>query len=206
MYTCWTVGNRANIQNKWKKAALVGILHILFCIIYEITGINSGWFTWGTEISALQTRVFGMPIMAVAFHYAFGFCLSLNIDLFRSNTFFKRYLYGFILIPLMALLFDIPTTLFELIGISRIPVVLSIFLLSILFVFSAEKSTTQNLSNDYIIFIIPLTFTLYILYKNMTSKNPMEKFRQFVYVDSFIALITFFVLCTRKSQKITKSV
>jgi hypothetical protein len=81
MYTCWASGCRigkALNMPAMQLSLLIGILHPLFCVPYELTGANSAWWKWGKNVEALGDRLYNVPIMTVMFHFTFGLFLILS--------------------------------------------------------------------------------------------------------------------------------
>ena len=96
MYSCWAAGSRistktvvhnfnsskhicrilicgASIDQIFGKYLSIGLLHPIFCVLYELTGINIGWFFWGSKISALQTRLYQGLVHPILFSLQFSF-------------------------------------------------------------------------------------------------------------------------------------
>ncbi len=163
MYSCWAAGSRVNISRP-AKYVLIGLLHPLFCVMYELTGVNNEWFHWGMKEPALRERIFNVPVMAVAFHFAFGISFSFVWDYspqilrffgVKSTSgyvgFMAQIVVVFLITPLLALLSDIPTHVLERYGgVSRVVTLLVMLSLSKLYVIISFITTTSPLPSSRI--------------------------------------------------------
>jgi hypothetical protein len=151
----------------------VGLLQPMFLTCYELSGAHFVWWTWHpTEPAALQTKVLGIPVMALYFHSVFGLCLTLwrswAASLSRRMKFVPnsasdnlfQIIVGVLGVPTVALLFDIPTFIAEyFFGISRTITVTAFVLLSVVVVvrevFTNKSGQTANSSNPWSALMLP---------------------------------------------------
>lgn len=195
MYTCWAAAARIGMNSRIGFYSLVALLHPIFCTMYELTGVNLGWFYWGSKEPSLQTRVYNVPIMAIYFHFAFGFCLVAARDLAQhilgvnkstARTFIINALEVIIcviLAPTLALAFDIPTHVLErFVGVSRIYTVALIMSGSALVVvwdlvvMSRRNAGRREeyIGMDWLLLLTPLSFCTFILSSHVVVALPPD--------------------------------
>lgn len=150
MYSCYYCGRSVSaLRGKLSQTILVGLLHPLFCTMYEVTGANDKWWYWGTKVPALQERFFEVPVMAVAFHFFFGMSFSGVLDYARARGLsrFSQLLAVVLLAPLLAVVILTVYGFFTIFGISGGQVTLATLILSALYVlgdFLLSSSVNSN--------------------------------------------------------------
>jgi hypothetical protein len=222
MYVCWISGASLDLKSPFAKHILTGLLHPLFCAMYELTGVNNNWLWWGGNILALKQRVFKVPVMAFLFHFAIGFFFSFMNDFsFKLARFLKfqtgtkgdtLFQIGVVILstPLLSLLFDIPTFFLERVGISRVSTVGLIFILSFGSFFNIENKVRNKKTGfivnsmimpptrpkrDFLAFFILLLFSLLIVASiaiQSLRSNSEHPYVNFVLIDVAVALSVFF--------------
>jgi len=81
MYSCYYIAQMMKFPTNRSKLLFIGLIHPIFCTMYELTGANNQrWWKWGTKVAALDERFYEVPIMAVAFHYFFGLCFAVCFE------------------------------------------------------------------------------------------------------------------------------
>lgn len=113
MYACWAAGLRLGKALELpplQLSLLIGLLHPLFCVPYELTGANKQWWQWGKNLEALGDRAFNVPIMTVMFHFTFGLFLILSQGYIEPWFLKKRNFPASRLIPSSFFTFLLPTT------------------------------------------------------------------------------------------------
>lgn len=77
LYTCYFVGWKVPMSSKFARYLLLGFLHPLYSLAYEITGNLHGWFRW-SDSNYLSNRFVGVPILTIMFHFFTGIAFSFS--------------------------------------------------------------------------------------------------------------------------------
>ena len=147
---------------------------------------------------------------AAHFHFAFGLCLALArqicVKAFGSpkSMSLPRMLLEIVICsivtPMMALSFDIPTHLLAMIGVARpisVSVIYVLFVAGFLISLMMKKQTNAKieLPADYLMFSIPLTFHVFILYMMSQRSDHSHSATVFIWVDTFVSVACFAFGC-----------
>jgi hypothetical protein len=222
MYTCYVGAARLlrNNGSPLEQAFTVGLLHPIFLTCYELSGAHFGWWTWHPkEPAALQTKILGIPVMALYFHSVFGLCLtlwrrwatalsrrlSLKPNSLTDNIF--QIIVAVIGVPSVALLFDIPTFVAEyFFGVSRIYTVAAFFVLSVVVVLRAVNGKNSERNNntsrdspwvslllprvDAILFMVVVWLSTFMLL--MDFNRVLAKATKYAHEDSIFGVVAMF--------------
>lgn len=177
MYSCYFIGQHLKFPTKRGKMLFIGLIHPIFCTMYELTGANNQrWWSWGTKIAALNERYYEVPIMAVAFHYFYGLCFAVTYDKVTSTkvNILIQIVLCILLPPITACLLLTSFALFIPLGLKFTNFILTFALLIGSFIViiydwqntgnSPKKIIKQNKDlSDYILLLIPFSFFTFIL-------------------------------------------
>lgn len=206
MYSCYYISQNFNFQTKRSRLLFIGLIHPIFCTMYELTGANNHWWTWGIKIEVLNERFYQVPVMTIAFHYFLGLFFNLLYDqtsTMRLNSFIKIVL-CIILPPLAATLCLTSYAIFTPFGFSNAILTLILLLGSFLIILNDNLKNDNGKDyprvkrniHDIILLSIPLiffTFILMILLKDLDLDNkPFQKVLLCNIIIGYIGLLLIF--------------
>jgi hypothetical protein len=180
MYSCYFIGQHINFPTKRGKLLFIGLIHPIFCTMYELTGANNQrWWSWGSKIPALNERYFEVPIMAVAFHYFYGLCFAATYDkviTMKINTLIQIGL-CIIIPPTAACLMLTSFALFVPLGFTNFMMTFALLLGSFIVILYDWQNNTEinskNIKNkqtkDYMLLSIPFLFFTFVLLLQLTA-------------------------------------
>eukprot|EP00301_Raphidiophrys_heterophryoidea_P009267 c13635_g1_i1.p1 GENE.c13635_g1_i1~~c13635_g1_i1.p1 ORF type:complete len:369 (-),score=78.59 c13635_g1_i1:163-1224(-) len=156
------------------KIGAAGFIQAMLGLCYELQGPSFNWWQYSSKnvADAFDERLFGLPLMGVYFHMAFGsgFVLSLYLvgakHLSQSNIF--RLFFAIILTPAISMLYDGPVRGLKYLGVSRFASVpcLAIVLFALPFLLSKQQQPTQpanKIRAPHFYYLIVLQFHAYFL-------------------------------------------
>ena len=202
MYSCYHLAKCVPFSSELSRLLYTGILHPLFFTMYEITGANAGWWAWGDKVEALNERVFGVPVMTVAFHFLVGFTFALILDLSSKRRLpsWIQVCLVFLFAPAFACLMLTAFNLFTPLGFSRLQVTFVTLIATCGFLLcdrlDKRKAFAMNPAGaEPVLVAIPLIWCLFILQMNVreaisANESLFIPHRLFVFVNVAVALAT----------------
>ena len=195
MYSCYYIAQIMKFPTNRSKLLFIGLIHPLFCTMYELTGANNQrWWRWGTKVAALNERFYEVPIMAVAFHYFFGLCFAVcfeKISKIKINSLIQIII-CILLPPIAATLLLASFTFFIQFGLTNFHLTYALLLGSIaiiLYDFSYHQKKNGKVINEvklkkdwsnHILISIPFlffTFIFSILLKDLYLSHNIKPYQ-----------------------------
>jgi len=177
-YTFWIYLSLSTAQafnlGKLGTIGAVGVINAMFGLVYELQGpINNLWqYNSENVADAFDERFFGLPLMGVYFHMAFGSGFAATLYLFGGKNLSSSSLLHLIptilFTPAIAMIYDLPVRVLKLYGVSRFASVplLAALLFLLPFLLSALCSKSKPIvavANPGLFFFSVFLFHAYFL-------------------------------------------
>ncbi|KAL1511757.1 hypothetical protein AB1Y20_005045 [Prymnesium parvum] len=224
VYAGVTAARRLVSERSWAFPLLCGMLFSGMCGVYESQGPLMGWWAWppanrvvmpGCAIwqawelgedarglvasphvaEALEERVFGVPVMALLYHFAFGWGTAVVYQLTRFKSTFVPVLVG----PALALLWDpAMRAICYGFGASKLAAVVALLLLSCFVALLLGPPLRPSPPRDLLLFTIPLLnaafFTRHAIYGAGATVLPPD-LKVFVATVAVVATLAYARAC-----------
>lgn len=224
VYTGVTCARRLTDERSWAFPLLSGMLFFGLCGVYEAQGPLVGWWRWPAAdglvasgctiwqagplgldarglvasphvMEALGERLFGVPVMAPYFHFAFGWGIAVVYQL----TAFKSHALPVLLGPTIALVWDpAMRAVCTAFGASKLAAVCALMLGSTFAALALSAPPQPSPPRDLLLFSIPLlsgtTFALHAIVGAGALREPPE-LKLFVVTLALCATLLFARSC-----------